>query len=298
MLMIRPVMVDDVVLEDSNVPESEPVYSTGTTYAKDAEVRGNVPATQHLVFRSVEAGNLNKPLSDPLWWLQVGPTNRYRMFDQTVGTQTTNAESVEVRLSTPGRVDSVALLNVAGASVQVQMTDATDGVVFDQTYSLVSSSGITDWWSYFFEPIERLTDLFVTGLPPYAGADVTVTVSDPGATVSVGTLVFGLSKNIGDAEMGASVGIQDYSRKDRDQFGNTIVVQRAFSKRGRFNVKVAAGEVDQTFNLLADYRAIPIVWVGATKYGVTLIYGFFRDFNIEIAYDTFSYCSLELEGLT
>lgn len=298
MLLIRPATIDDTALVSSDVPESEGVYDPATSYSIGNIVRGNVTLTAHRRFESLVNSNVGNPLSDAAKWLEIGPTNRWAMFDTIVGTQTENADSIAVQLTTPGRVDSVAVLNVSAASLQVVMTDAIEGVVYDETIPLVSPSGVIDWYAYFFEPIVRLTDMVVTGMPPYAGAEVSVTLLDTGNTAMCGALVFGQSKDIGDAQYGATVGIRDFSRKEQNDFGDFLVVERAFSKRASFNVWMPSGLTDQVQNLLASYRATPIVYVGSEAYGSTLIFGFYRDFNVELAGPNHSLCSIEIEGLT
>lgn len=299
MKIIRPALIDDAVLNSSNVPESETVWSSGTTYAFGAIVRGS-GAAAHRIYESQQSGNLgHDPAPDNgTWWLEAGATNRWRMFDGSVTSQTTNANSVEVELQAAGRINSVALLNLDAASATVSMMDATDGEVFNQTYSLVSPSGVIDWYAYFFEPIERLVDLLVTDMPPYADAAITVTIDDPGGTAKIGALVMGLSKDIGLAQYGATVGIQDFSRKEIDPFGNYSITKRAFAKRASFTVWSENGLVDQIQRLLAEYRAEPIVYVGSEEFGSTIVFGFYREFSIEIAYPTHSICTLSLEGLT
>jgi hypothetical protein len=298
MLLIRPATIDDAALVSSNVAESEPAYNPATTYAKDAVVRGNTTPTAHRLFESLVASNTGNALTDNTKWLEIGATNRWRMFDTIVDTQTERAESIAVELTTPGRVDSVAVLNCSASAVQVVMTDPVEGVVFDETIPLVSPSGITDWYAYFFEPIERLTDKVITGLPPYAGAEIAVTLLAPGSTAMCGALVIGQSKDIGDAQYGATVGIKDFSRKEQNDFGDYTIVERAFSKRVNFTIWMPAGNTDQVQNLLATYRATPIVYVGSEAYGSTVVFGFYRDFNIELSGPVHSMCSIEIEGLT
>jgi hypothetical protein len=220
------------------------------------------------------------------------------MFDGAVQSQTVNADSIEVEMQTPGRVDSVALLNVDGATATVTMEDATDGVVFDETFSLVSTNGITDWYAYFFEPIERLTDLYVGDMPPYANAVITVSIDDAGSSARCGALVMGLSKKVGETQYGISLGIVDYSRKETNTFGEIIVAERAYSKRANATVMVENGLVDQVLTLLATYRATPIVYVGSEIYGSTVVYGYYRDAAVEITYPNHSLLTIQLEGLT
>ena len=91
MKIIRPVAVTDTVFGSSTVPESEPVWVVGTTYALDAVVRGNTAETAHKLFLSVQAANVGHPVTDPLWWVEMGPSNRWAMFDGSNTTSTTSA---------------------------------------------------------------------------------------------------------------------------------------------------------------------------------------------------------------
>lgn len=298
MKIIRPVQVTDAVLASSNVPESEDAWDIEATYAKDAIVRGMAAGTTHNLYLSLQDSNLGHAVTEPLWWVQMGPSNRWAMFDGSNSTQTENPDSVEVSLELTSRVDSLALLNIAAATAQVIMTDAVEGVVYDQTFDLVSDSGIIDWWSYFFEPISRKSDLIVSGLPPFAVSTIEVKLSDVSADVRIGTLIVGLSKQIGETAMGASIGIQDYSRKEQNPFGDFVLVERAYSKRANFTVWVRRGFTDELQRMLASYRATPIVYVGSETFGSTAVFGFYRDFSIAIEYPTHSICTLEIIGLT
>lgn len=298
MKIIRPVQVTDAVLGSSNVPETEPAWVVGTTYAKDAVVRGVAPGNPHGLYLSLQDANVGHAVTDPIWWVEMGPTNRWAMFDGSNSTQTKNPDSIDVVLDTTSRVNSLALLNISAGSVRVMMTDPAEGVVYEQTFGLVSNAGTIDWWSYFFEPISRKTDLIVTDLPPYAGVSIAVELLGFGSTVRIGALVVGLSKEIGDTSMGASVGIQDYSRKEQNPFGDFILVERAYSKRANFTVWVPRNMTDELQRLLASYRATPIVYVGSDDFGSTVVFGFYRDFSISIDYPTHSICSLEIVGLT
>ena len=87
--------------------------------------------------RVLRATNLNHdPTTDtssPPYWIEVSPTNRWKMFDTSNTTQTTNANTIVVTL-TPGRVvNSVSLLNIEGTSVRVKLADPVEGVVYDKT---------------------------------------------------------------------------------------------------------------------------------------------------------------------
>lgn len=297
MKLIRPMAITDAVMVGSSVPENDhPPWMAGVSYPLGDKV---MLTSTHKRYESLTAGNVNRnPAADPAAWLELGATNRWRLFDASVGSQTTGAGSIEVTLQAVGRVDAIAALNVNAQSVRVVMTDAIDGVVYDRTFGMVSASGITNMHAWYFEPIVRKRDLVVLNLPPYANATLSLTFAEAGGSAACGVLVLGQAKDIGGTRWGASVGITDYSKKERNPFGDYIVVERAFAKRGRFNLQLASSQVDDVQNLLAQYRATPIVYVGAEQYGATVMYGFYKDFDIVIPSAVFSECSIEIEGLT
>jgi hypothetical protein len=302
MKIVRPISILDANLISSNVAENDyAAWSSGTTYSLGQRAIYVIVDT-HWIVESLQAGNLNHTptgAASDTWWLTVGYTNRWKMFDGAIQSQTSAADEIAVALhSATNRIDSVALFNVDCASVRVQVTDATDGLVYDQTKNMVSPSGITDWYAYFFEPITRIADYVFTELPPYLNATIDVTLTDLGGMVLCGACVLGLSREIGGTQYGASAGIQDYSVKQQDAFGNYAVLERAYSKRAVFQIMVANTLIDELQTILAGYRATPVVYVGTDLYASTMVYGFYKDFSIVISYPTVSILSIELEGLT
>ena len=52
------------------------------------------------------------------------------------------------------------------------------------------------------------------------------------------------------------------------------------------------------YALLADYRATPLVWIGSENaYQSLIVFGYYKDFEIDIAFPTVSYCTLSIEGM-
>lgn len=299
MKIIRPLAITDAVLISSNVPENDyPTYAPGASYALGARVVVLDPEV-HLVYESLQTGNVgNAPASSAAHWTRVGPTNRWRMFDASITTQAENPDSISVSLATTGITNGVALLNIDCTGIRVQAVDAILGVVYDNNINSALTSGINNLYSYFTEPITRITELALTDLPAYSNMRIDITLSNIGRTVRCGGVVVGQVRKMGQLQYGAKIGIADYSVKTRDQFGNFDVVQRAFSNKATWSLWIESGEVDLFKRLLAQYRSTPIVYIGAEMYGATIIYGFYKDFSIDISYPTISVCSLELEGLT
>lgn len=298
MKVIRPFTINDAALISSNILENDySAYSVGTTYAlKDRVIY--VTTNVHLIYESLVNSNIGNAVTDTTKWLLVGNTNKWRMFDQSVQSQSSNLSTIVDVFTISDRIDSAVILNANAASARIQMVDAIDGTVYDKTYPLVSYSGITDWYAYFFEPIVRLQDLAITDMPPYVNSTVTVTLTDAGNTVLCGALIFGLQRNIGGTQYGISTGITDYSIKSQDTFGNYTITPRSFRKRSDVSIWMDNTLIDAIQILLASYRATPIVYIGVDGLANTIIYGFYRDFSINIAYVDKSICTMQLEGLT
>lgn len=297
MNVIQPAPISDENM-GSNVAEDEAVYSTSTTYAAGAIVRGNTPTTEHLTWESAQGSNTNHPLTDATWWIPRGATNRWKMFDQGVASQTVNADVIAATVLPPMAVDSLALLNINGVTLQVQVTDQLGAVYYDQTFNLIDPTGIDNWWAYFNVLPVRTKDVFVRDLPAFLGASVTATIDDYGNQVAVGAMIVGSNVEIGDTQYGASLSITDYSRKQQDEFGNYTVLKRAYSRRGSFTVVVPAERVDYVFNVMAELRSTPVLFIGTERYASSFIYGFYKEFSLAIEYQKYSLYNVDLEGLT
>jgi hypothetical protein len=256
--LIQPVTIDGAALANSSVAEDDyPEWSTGATYATGTRV---IKAATHRVYESAANANVgNDPAGVSGKWLDVGPTNRWAMFDQALGSVTSAADTITVAL------------DVTGAAVRVQ----ADG--YDRTAN-VAAGAIT------------FLDL------PLVTGRVTVTIAGTGQ-VSVGTLLVGRSRSLGITEASPTSGITDYSRKVVDDFGDVTVVQRAWSKRMAAKALIRTDAVDVVANRLAAVRARPSLWIGQAGLDSLTVYGFFKDFSIEVGVNV-SKLSLTIEGLS
>ncbi|MFZ6655941.1 hypothetical protein [Undibacterium sp. TJN19] len=300
MKFVRPIAITDSVLTSSTVAETEYTeWAAGTAYTVGTTVRRTVTGV-HRCYTCLVANTGSAPESSTTGtspkWQDIGPTNRWGMFDSQVGTATTVATSLTVVLD-PGNIDSLGLLQLLGDSVHVSMTSGAT-TVYDQTFSLVYGAAIMDWFAYFFDPINKKTDLVATDLPPYASGVLTITISTASGNVSCGMCVVGQAFNLGNTQYGASIGIVDYSRKDIDTYGNPTITKRKFVKKLDAKVMVDSTIMDAAVIALSAWRSTPVLWIGADNLFTSLIiFGFYRDFSVEITYPTMTLCSLSVEGI-
>jgi hypothetical protein len=299
MKVIKPTTVTPAMILSTNVVEAYAAWSAATSYSKNQKVDYGEG-----YYNSLVNSNLNNipDVVGSTFWEFIGPDNKHAMFDGQVSTSTTRATSPMTMTIAPGIVNSLAMIDLVGSSVTITMTDAgASPPVYTKTIGL-DGSIVFDWFTYFFEPFVQLAEVVLTDLPPYSSGRITMTLSGGGA-VSIGELLVGLVYELGEEamEQGASVGIIDYSRKDTDnETGITTFTRRAYSKRMSGQFLLNNGQLNAVQRILADIRAVPSVFIGseAADYTPLIVYGFYRDFSIDIAYPTKSFCRIEVEGLT
>jgi hypothetical protein len=298
LIVVPPLTITDAMIVSTNVAETDhAAWAAGTTYAIGNRV---ILVSTHSIYESVTAGNIgNNPNTSPANWIRVSPTNRWKLFDGSNSTQTKQASTISYRLRPGVALSALALLNLTDAlSVRVQMIDTVYGTVYDQTRDLSYLPAVSEWWSWYFGArTARSLGLFLD-LPSVPTADIYVDITG-GSGLGVGVLLLGQAKSIGlGVTHGARLGIQDYSRKETNDFGDVVVVERAFAKRASFLVPIRLGEVDTTLELLAALRTTPCLWVGSPGIGAATVFGFYKDADVLINYGSIAECSLEIEGLT
>lgn len=302
MRVVKPIPISDAQLISSSISAaSSPAWSASTTYASGARVQ-----VGRRVYQSLQASNLNHdPSLDAAgaWWVDVGPTNRWAMFDSEINTQsiaTASMVGTDVSISVtiaPGLCNSIALLELAGNTVSVEVKDASATVVYSKTLTL-DYAVINDWYSYFFEQDTKLTVVHLEDLPPYTNAQITVVVAGK-SEVRLGALVVGNVYSVGVTKYGGSVGINDYSKKSTNDFGVTTLVKRSYSKRANFSLTLDLANLDRVYRLLSELRSTPCLWVGIedVRYTPTVIFGFYKEFSIDLALPKTNYCSISIEGM-
>ncbi len=295
----------------TDVPENDyAAWVGGTTYTALTSYVIRTTATTHKVYQCLVTHTTAATPEDNTTgvtpkWLEIGPTNRWGMFDRKVGTETTQATSMTYLLK-PGRANSLGLLGIDADSVEVSLV-ANDEIVYAASIDLNSGNTVGDWYQYFYEPIystdavaiTNLLDSALMDLPAYGDGVLCVRFLATAGDVTCGVLAVGLYAELGTTLYDPTIGIIDYSRKSVDAFGNYDITERTYSKRMSATLMVESTDVDNTARLLTQYRATPVVWVGADNlYSSLIVYGFAKDWEETIKGPTHSTCNIQIEGLT
>lgn len=294
----RAFTVTDAALVSCSVAETETLWSAASTYALAAAVYVVIDGV-HQRFVSAQPANHSNPpeTDDGTWWTAEGPTNRWRQFDQRVQMQTSAADQIITEVQISGRVDAVFASNLSGQEMRVIATDATDGVVYDRTASLVSTSRITDWARYFREPIRLLKDKLFDDLPSgYSDLLIETQVNDPGETVLCGELVYALLADIGGTQWGGGIGRKSYTRIEDDEFGSDQVVPRGSKRTGDYGVIVDNRDLDDVANLLDGADGLAVLYVASSGYVATVTFGLLLDWKVQLEWPTRTALTLNIQS--
>lgn len=300
MQIIKPITVTDSILVSSTVPENDYAqWSSTTTYSVGQRV---IVLSTHKIYESLINSNLNNnpTTDDGSKWLDLGATNRWRAFDKKIGNKVTQLNSIQYVLDDPNsNITSVALFGLVGVSANVTVV-ANSTTVYNETFSLTDNRNIIDWYTYFFEEQVQLEECLFLNIPPYLGSTVTITVTAAtGTNAQLGQIVLGFLSDLGLTNYGTVVSIEDFSRKEQDAFGNFFVVERAFAQLADFDVQFETKNTRKIQQTLAQYRATPIVYIGNPDASyATIIYGFYRRFDLTLETPSLSFGAIEVEGLT
>jgi hypothetical protein len=251
----------------------------------------------------VNSNSGNNPVSDAFEatpkWVKIGATNKWRAFDDTISYPASSAGDITFEFTLPSLCTGVAFFGLLATQVTVTVRDAGNAIVYTQTRDAVNTDEITDWFEYFAWQGSPATEMIFTGLPGYAGHKIQVTIS--GTDTQVGEIVVGRVVQLGTSMAGTEPGFESFSRKDRDEFGNVILVSRAYADYVTFRFAVALSDARRVKRIIAGLESTPAVWFagpdvldrGATVYGFPT-----RGLRLPLEAAGVHFASLEIEGLT
>lgn len=293
--VIRPMKITpDTLLRTNIEDENYPLWNEESTYETGVWV-----IDERQTYRAVGQSKGKKPALHPDDWVKGPMVNSWRAFDARVGSQAEQLGGIDMTVYAEGFTDSVALLNVFANEVKVTMTDPVEGVVFEREVSTISDD-VENLWQYFFHPIERVVEVVIDDLPPYAGVEIRVELmAAEGDVAKVGEIVMGSKLEIGCLPWGTRAPIFDFSTKEFDPvFGDATIIERDWSKRPEFDLSIETKKVDRIALELIKLRATPCVYIGHKDYQMTIAYGFFKELIPTYSNPTVSNLTLTIEALT
>ncbi|MCP4060776.1 MAG: hypothetical protein GY820_35090 [Gammaproteobacteria bacterium] len=298
MKVIKPVSISEGMILSSTIAEpdaGETVWSPYTAAIGDRRIN----VTTHRVYECAVATTDDPTVGvtkTPQSWVDVGPTNKFAMFDLVNSTTSIEQGDLTLQFSPSQVLTSLAAFSVNGASdVIINMTNAGLNV-YSKTIEMNDNGAVDSIWHYFFEPQIRSESFVINDLPAHPTG--VLEIEFKGSSVNVGNIVIGNQIDIGSMAAGTSLQLLDYSRKETDSFGNTVVQQGRTSKLVNFNLAVDYSLSSYVFNQVASMTGSPSVWFGdAGDSDPTLVFGYYRDLNINLTTNSVVDATITIEGL-
>lgn len=299
MRVIPPLEITDARLTSSSAAEPGPgevAWNAATAYSVGDQV---YLASNHTRYERLVAGTTPaSPATDGLNWADLGPTNRFAMFDLLRNTGTVAASPFTVVITPGQRVDSLGLVGLVADSVTVEMESGGD-VVYSRTIDL-STRATNSWYDYFHGVFSFRSAIVLFDLPPYVGGAITLTFNRSAGDVTVGGLIVGTSVYLGNTQYSAESDALNFSTVERDQFGNSRLIPRRTVPKTNQTLFCEKSRVNKVIQTREDLNAVPALWSGLDDltdgyFEALLILGYYRRFTINLEHPDVAIVSLELE---
>lgn len=303
MNVIPPITITEGILTSSTIAEpstGEVAWVSGTTYAV-GDVR--ILTSTHRKYQRLTAGaGTTAPNLDTTNWIDIGPTNKWAMFDVLRNSASTDTTPITVVL-TPGQLcNSVAILQSNAQNITITGYSPIAGTtVYSNTIS-TRARNTTGWYDYYFEELYYRANTIVFDIPLYKDIIITITMSGD-TTVTCGAIVIGKYASLGHVQPGATVEALNFSLIERDDFGNVTLIQRRSVPKTNQTLYTPIENIDAIRTIRNSLNALPAVWSGHNSnysdnyFDALLILGFYRNFTISAETPMYAKIELELEEI-
>jgi hypothetical protein len=292
MIVILPIdCTASGILVDTNATDAT-AWSNATTYAVD-----DVISYANRNWISVQAANLNKtPGSEPLWWVDNGPTNSLAMFDSSVQTKTTTTGGLTFTVKS-GRATAIGLMGLIGNELTITVRDGYGGDVI-YTMSKTLQIGAGTYYGFCFSNFVQQSDICFTGILGTYDGHMTISIDGSGET-SCGLCVIGQESYIGEALHGFSFPLEDRGRQYLDSLGNPVTVERGYSRGCSGSVSSDKKSFNRLMTIYQSMINTPCLWVaapGISEYASALVFGKLSQVTPVIESDWQIVTSLSISG--
>ena len=305
MIVIPPITITNAMLTSSiaepDASVGEVVWNAATNYTAGTRV---IRTTTHKVYERVGLAGVDAglPESTPSKWVEIGPTNKWAMFDTSRSTKSTSTTDIVITIAPGVRFNSIGIVGSTATSVEISVSSPSTGVVFTSTDSMYSRS--TDrWYSYFFGRFNLRTQLLKLNIPPVSSSTVTITLRTGGSgSCSIGGILLGSATFLGDIQVSPAIESTNYSKIERDIYGNASLVPRRTVPKTIQETIVPKANINKIMATRELLNAVPALWAGLTDdthgyFEPLLIFGIYKEFAINMSYPDHAVISLELEEI-
>lgn len=216
------------------------------------------------------------------WWRDATEdkylANRYRMFDINPAHYTETDAAIRFTVKPSSLWSGVAFFNIIADTITITVVD---GPEYTATKTIRHDEILSP--EFQNEPQAAFVDLPVIdpALYPNAALRVELSVSSP-RFLRLGYFCIGEALEIGQAVYGVNTELMDFSRFERDVFGNVFTIQRGYSDKITYPYVIKAEDLVQVRQTLVARRATLTAYIGHPDVPLTITYGYFVDLDIPI----------------
>ena len=288
----------------STIPEpdtGETAWVAATNYTVGTKV---YRATTHKIYECQEAGvDAKNPEDNPKKWLVVSCTNKWAMFHLDNNQQTIEETGNIVVVIKPGkRINSLGLLGLEATSVTVTVRVAGN-IVYGPKSLNTRGRNTTSWSMYFFDEFTYRPATLLQDIPQFFDAEVTIEIDNQTRPVKCGGVVLGTGVYIGAVQYNAKSDSLNFSKIERDDYGNSKLVPRRTIPKTSQTLWVDKYQLNAVRKVRIDLNAVPALWSGLDdKYDDPYfesirIFGIYKQFEIDLSQPDVAILTLELEEL-
>ncbi len=232
------------------------------------------------------------------FWLDVGASNRWKMFDLLRNDATEAASPLVVEITPGAYCNAIGMVDLVADSVLVEVLSGAT-VIYSELIDL-SARIVVDWYDYYYAPFSYKTRLALFDLPPRIAGKVRLTLTRASGNVRCGRTILGASVYLGSTQHGAESDELNFSVITRNEQGETYLDPRRSIPKTTQTIWCEKAQVDKVRAARKALNAVPAFysWLsdrtdGYFEAGVTV--GVYKRFSIAAEHPTMAIISLETE---
>lgn len=271
---------------------TETLFVYGNTYGIGQTVSYNNRCYESLAANNVNHYPPSYPEKETDYWYDLGPTNRWAMFDLERNSQTVWSEPIVVTVKPLQRINTVAVGGMKANSLEVSASSIIGGgLVYPNEFS-VSSTGIfdlntrevRDGFEYAFAPFSTKSSNVIFDIPTFSDVEVTITITATSGNVKCGSVVLGTYAYIGDVLQYAKADSLNFSEITRDIYGTATLVKRKSYPKTDQTLLLNSNRLNQVMAVKDSLNAEPALWTGLDDntsdwFEMLQIMGIYKEFN-------------------
>ena len=227
----------------TNITQLHPDWVAGTTYAL-----GDIIKYGSYFYKSAIASNVGQSPEEYLgvYWITWGVSNKHSMIDLQSSTQTVVTGDDLIVTFPIGDIDTLAIGYYSATTLIVENLDASNNVLYTQTFTQSVNNTVTDYYSYMYDAysieVDKAQYIDIHNL----GTQLRVSFMRGVLTeVSCGFLIGGQAIDMGKTLDSVQFKFTSYSTKKPDEYGIITITKRSVQDLVDFQTAIDKAELTQ-----------------------------------------------------